>query len=55
MKFLENLLSTMATIRIYIDINYNWDFVPLYILDIEFNLPGYIENNKNSDLDGLEM
>ena len=55
MKFLENLLLTITIIKIYIDINYNWDSVLLYILNMELNLLRYIENSKNLDLDGLEI
>ena len=57
MKFLEDPLPAIATIGIYIDIDYNWDPVLLYISDIELNSPGYIENNKDLDLDldGLKM
>ena len=55
MKFLENLLPTIATTGIYIDINYNWDPAPPYIPDMKLNLPGYIENSEDSDSDRLEM
>ena len=51
MKFLENLLSTIVTIGIYIDIDYNWDPAPPYIPDVELNLPGHIENSEDSDSD----
>ena len=40
---MENLLSTIAIIGIYIDIDYNWDPILLYILDLEFNLLKYIK------------
>ena len=52
---MENSLSAVATIGIYIDIDYNWDSALLYILDIKFNLSKYIENSEDLDLDGLEM
>ena len=55
MKFLENSLSTIAIIGIYINIDYNWDPILLYILNIEFNSPGYIKNSENSDLDRLKI
>ena len=55
MKFLENLLPTIATIEIYININYNWNSISLYILDIEFNLLGYIKNSEDLDLDRLKI
>ena len=55
MKFLENLLPAVIIIGIYIDIDYNWDPALLYILDIELNLPGYIENSEDLDLDGLKI
>ena len=55
MKFLENLLPTIAIIGIYIDIDYNWDSILLYILNMEFNLLRYIKNSKNLDLDKLEI
>ena len=55
MKFLEDLLSTIIIIRIYINIDYNWDSILLYILDLKFNLLGYIKNSKDLDLDKLKM
>ena len=45
----------MATIGIYINIDYNWNPTLLYILDMEFNLSEYIKNSKNLDLNRLEI
>ena len=55
MKFLENSLPTVITIEIYINIDYNWDPILLYILDIKLNLLGYIKNNENLDLNKLKI
>ena len=52
---MENLLPAVIIIGIYIDINYNWNPVLLYILDMELNSPEYIKNSENSDSDKLEM
>ena len=55
MKFLEDLLSTIVIIGIYIDIDHNWDSILLYILDMELNLSKYIKNSENLDLDRLKI
>ena len=55
MKFLENPLPTITTIGIYINIDYNQDSAPPYILDIELNLLRHIENSKNLDLNKLKI
>ena len=55
MKFLEDLLPTIIIIKIYININYNWDPILPYILDIKFNLLKYIKNSKDLDSNRLKI